>query len=254
MSTDKERLQQLEESYRKLWDDHIALKEAIKENYAEFKEIRDRLGIQAIENKPVPRSEESVSVPSVVTPVVSESSAPVVEQRVAREVPKAAEKSTWEQYIGEQLLSKIGIVILIIGVGIGAKYAIDHELLSPGMRIAGGYLVAAILGFFAFKFKDKYTSFSAVLISGAMAVAYFMTYVAYTFYNLYPYGLAFSLLLLTTVATVISAIRYNQVVIAHIGLIGAYVLPALLARESSHISTYLIYLAVINGGILVVSF
>ena len=122
------------------------------------------------------------------------------------------------------------------------------------MRIAGGYLVAAILGFFAFKFKDKYTSFSAVLISGAMAVAYFMTYVAYTFYNLYPYGLAFSLLLLTTVATVISAIRYNQVVIAHIGLIGAYVLPALLARESSHISTYLIYLAVINGGILVVSF
>jgi len=254
MSTDKERLQQLEESYRKLWDDHIALKEAIKENYAEFKEIRDRLGIQVIENKLVPRSDESVAAPSVAKPVSSESSAPVVEQRVARELPKAAEKSTWEQYIGEQLLSKIGIIILIIGVGIGAKYAIDHELLSPTMRIAGGYLVAAILGFFAFRFKDKYSSFSAVLVSGAMTVTYFMTYVAYTFYQLYPYSVAFVILLLTTVATVMSAIRFNQVVIAHIGLVGAYVLPALLAKESSHISSYLIYMAVINCGILVVSF
>ncbi|HSK12079.1 MAG TPA: hypothetical protein VK907_02635, partial [Phnomibacter sp.] len=40
-----------------------------------------------------------------------------------------------EKFIGEDLISKIGIVILVIGVGIGTKYAIDHDLISPLTRI-----------------------------------------------------------------------------------------------------------------------
>lgn len=253
MSTDKERLEQLEASYRKLWDEHIALKEAIKQNYAEFKEIRERMGIPEVQSvrqgatevtqePPFPR-EETVVRPIQAKKPVSVAKPPVV-----------SGKSTWEQYIGEQLLSKIGIAVLIIGVGIGAKYAIDHNMLSPVMRIAGGYIIAAILGFFAYRFREKYTSFSAVLVSGAMATTYFMTYAAHVFYHLYPYGLTFALLLLTTMGTVYLALRYNLVVIAHFGLVGAYILPALITKQSSHISNYLVYIAVINTGILVIAF
>ncbi|MBL0314458.1 MAG: hypothetical protein IPP69_01320 [Flavobacteriales bacterium] len=36
-----------------------------------------------------------------------------------------------EKFIGENLISKIGIAITIIGVAFGAKYAIDHGILSP---------------------------------------------------------------------------------------------------------------------------
>jgi hypothetical protein len=249
MSTDKERLEQLEVSYRKLWDEHIALKEAIQKNYAEFKEIRERMGIpEASSVKPaqVEVPQEAVSRQEV-TP-------PIKKPDAATKPSSVPEKSSWEQYIGEQLLSKIGIAVLVIGVGIGAKYAIDHNMLSPAMRIAGGYMIAAILGFFAYRFREKYTGFSAVLVSGAMATTYFMTYAAHIFYHLYPYGLTFALLLLTTIATVFLALRYNLVVIAHFGLVGAYILPALITKQSSHISNYLIYIAVINAGILVIAF
>ena len=260
MSTDYERIRQLEESYRKLWEQHLELKESIRVNYAEFKEIRDRMGISEAASAPQATPQPTIAPQSREIPPTPTAS-PVPEKKgwpedPVKTVKPAApkEKSTWEEYIGEQLLSKIGIVILIIGVGIGAKYAIDHQLLSPAMRITGGYVIAAVLGLFAYRFKEKYTAFSAVLVSGALAVTYFMTYAAYVFYGLYPYWLAFTLLFLTTGATVASALRYNLVIIAHIGLVGAYILPALISNQSNHISNYLIYMAVINGGILVVSF
>ncbi|MDH4472914.1 MAG: DUF2339 domain-containing protein [Fluviicola sp.] len=260
MSTDNERIRQLEESYRKLWEQHLELKESIRVNYAEFKDIRDRMGIPEAESAPQATPEPVIAPNSREIPPTA-SPSPVPEKKgwpedPVKTVKPAApkEKSTWEEYIGEQLLSKIGIVILIIGVGIGAKYAIDHQLLSPAMRILGGYGIAAVLGLFAYRFKGKYTAFSAVLASGALAVTYFMTYAAYVFYGLYPYWLAFTLLFLTTGATVVSALRYNMVIIAHIGLVGAYVLPVLISNQSNHISSYLIYMAVINGGILAVSF
>src|SRR5438128_466023 len=52
-----------------------------------------------------------------------------------------------EDFIGTNLISKIGILVTIIGVFIGAKYAIDNELISPFTRIMAGYFSAAILIF-----------------------------------------------------------------------------------------------------------
>ncbi|HEX8637054.1 MAG TPA: DUF2339 domain-containing protein, partial [Pyrinomonadaceae bacterium] len=79
-----------------------------------------------------------------------------------------SEKSDLEKFIGENLISKIGIVILIIGVGIGAKYAIDNDLISPLGRIIIGYAFGFGLLGFAVKLKEKYLNFSSVLLSGGM--------------------------------------------------------------------------------------
>jgi len=46
-----------------------------------------------------------------------------------------------EKFIGENLINKVGIAVLIIGVGIGVKYAIDNDLISPLVRIISGYFV-----------------------------------------------------------------------------------------------------------------
>ena len=62
--------------------------------------------------------------------------------------PKPPSQKNLEKFIGENLISKIGIVILIIGVAIGAKYAIDKNLISPLMRIIIGYAFGfGLLGF-----------------------------------------------------------------------------------------------------------
>ena len=137
-----------------------------------------------------------------------------------------------EKIIGENLISKIGIAILVLGVGIGTKYAIEHELISPLTRIILGYLVGLGLLGFAMKLKKKYDNFSAVLLSGAMAILYFITFAAYNFFGLLPQTLTFVLMVVFTVFTVVASLNYNKQVIAHIGLVGAYAVPFLLSDGS----------------------
>jgi uncharacterized membrane protein len=158
-----------------------------------------------------------------------------------------------EKFIGENLINKIGIIITVIGVGIGAKYAIDHELISPLTRIILGYLVGLGLLGFAIKLKPKYESFSAVLLSGAMAIMYLITFSAYSLYNLFPQAAAFGVMVLFTVFTVLAALNYNRQVIAHIGLVGAYAVPFLLSDGSGKVAILYSYMAIINTGILAIA-
>lgn len=163
-------------------------------------------------------------------------------------------KTDLEKLIGENLINKIGIAITIIGVSIGAKYAIDHQLISPLTRIVLGYLVGLALLGFSIKLKKKYGNFSAVLLSGAMAILYFITYAAYSFYDLIPQILTFALMVVFTAFTVVAALNYNRQVIAHIGLVGAYAVPFLLSDGSGKVAVLFTYMAIINTGILIIAF
>lgn len=166
---------------------------------------------------------------------------------------KKFEKSNLERFIGENLISKIGILILIIGVAIGAKYAIDKNLISPLMRIIIGYVFGFGLLGFAFNLKEKYLSFSAVLLSGAMAIMYFITFFAHSPYDIFNQTLAFVLMLIFTAFTVGAAINFSRQVIANIGLVGAYAIPFLLSNNTGNYAFLFTYVAIINIGILAIS-
>ncbi len=169
-------------------------------------------------------------------------------------IKKEKTKSNLEKFIGENLINKIGIAVTIIGVGIGAKYAIDHELISPLTRIILGYLVGLGLLGFAFRLKKQYENFSAVLLSGSMAIVYFITFAAYSFFGLITLVPAFALMVIFTIFTVGAAITYNKQVVALIGLVGAYAVPFLLDSGSGKVAILFSYMAVINIGILAISF
>jgi len=159
-----------------------------------------------------------------------------------------------EKFIGENLINKIGIAITVIGVAIGAKYSIEHELISPLTRIILGYLAGIALMAVGIKLKKKYESYSAVLVSGSIAILYFITYAAYSFYDLIPQVFAFGLMVIFTAFTVVAAINYNRQVIAHIGLVGAYAVPFLLSDGSGKVEILFSYMAIINFGILIIAF
>jgi uncharacterized membrane protein len=162
-------------------------------------------------------------------------------------------KSGIENFIGENLINKIGIAITVLGVAIGAKYSIEHELISPLTRIILGYLMGLILLGFGIKLKTAYENFSAVLVSGAIAILYFITYAAYSFYSLFPQLPAFLLMVVFTGFAVVAAIKYDKQVIAHIGLVGAYAVPFLLSEGSGKVAIMFTYMAIINIGILLIA-
>lgn len=159
-----------------------------------------------------------------------------------------------ENFIGTNLISKIGILITIIGVFIGAKYAIDKELISPLMRIIFSYFFAAVLFFAALRLKPKYENFSAILMGGGLAVTYFITYIAFSFYQLFPQSIAFAIMVLITAAAVGFALWYNQKVIAFTGQVAAYAIPFLLGDRSGNAAVLFTYISIINIGLLVLSF
>lgn len=163
-------------------------------------------------------------------------------------------KSNLEKFIGENLINKIGIIITVIGVAIGAKYSIEHQLISPLTRIILGYLMGLALMGFGIKLKKKYENYSAVLVSGSIAILYFITYSSYSFYDLIPQGMSFGLMVVFTVFAVVAAINYNKQIIAHIGLVGAYAVPFLLSDGSGKVAVLFSYMAIINIGILLIAF
>lgn len=163
-------------------------------------------------------------------------------------------KSNIEKFIGENLISKIGIVITVIGVAIGAKYAIDHQIISPLARIILGYIFSlAMLGTGVY-LKKNYLNFSAVLVSGALAIMYFITYASYSFYQLIPQVAAFAMMVVFTSFAVAASLNYNRQVIALIGLVGAYAVPFLLSDGSGRVAVLFTYTAIINIGILIIAF
>ncbi len=169
-----------------------------------------------------------------------------------RKLPKI--KTNLEKFIGENLINKIGIAITVIGVAIGAKYSIEHDLISPLTRIILGYLTGIGLLIIGVRLRKRYKDYSAVLVSGSIAIMYFITYAAYSFYDLIPQVMAFALMVIFTAFAVIAAITYNRQVIAHVGLVGAYAVPFLLSDGSGRIAILFSYMSIINTGILVVSF
>jgi uncharacterized membrane protein len=160
----------------------------------------------------------------------------------------------FEKFIGENIISKIGIVILVTGVGIGTKYAIDKELLSPIARIILGYLLGAGVLFSAIRLKEKYENFSAILVSGAMAIFYLITFAAYDFYGLISQGLAFGLMVVFTLFTVSASLLYNRQWIALFGMVGAYGVPFLLSDGSGRVMVLFGYISLLNLGIFAVAY
>lgn len=168
--------------------------------------------------------------------------------------PAKKMKTPIEEFIGTNLLNKVGIAVLVIGIGFGAKYSIDHNLINPLTRIISGYFWGVALIVLALRLKKSHKNFSAVLLSGGMAVFYFITFAAYDFYELIPQTMAFVLMVVFTAFTVFAATQYDEEVIGIIGLVGAYAVPFLLSDGSGRVVILFSYITIINTGILVLAF
>lgn len=226
------------------------------------KEIYQLTAAETAPSEKPPITEQPAPIEPVSKPTVTVAGPPIKHPKVIaapQHTPTPANpsppvRSNLEKFIGENLINKIGIAITIIGVAIGAKYSIEHDLISPLTRIILGYLFGIGLLVVGMRLKAQYTNYSAVLVSGAIAILYFITYIGYSFYDLMPPAVAFLLMLLFTAFTVVAALHFEQQIIALIGLVGAYAVPFLVGDNSGNVVVFLGYIAIINVGMLVIAF
>lgn len=222
----------------------------------EIDELRSAINkLKVDEAKLSPKQETPINLPKMQeNPAATQFPLADTTAEMLKEKKRSRIKDDLEKFIGENLINKIGIAITIVGVSIGVKYSIDHDLITPLLRVISGYLTGIVLLLVGAKLKSNYEQYSAVLISGAMAILYFITFAAYSYYDLMDVATAFGVMVLFTIFTVLASISYNRQVISLIGMVGAYAVPFLLSSDSGKVHILLSYITIINIGILVVAY
>ncbi|HXO77256.1 MAG TPA: DUF2339 domain-containing protein, partial [Puia sp.] len=174
-------------------------------------------------------------------------------------LPTAAEKAgqtepDLEKFIGENLISKIGIAILVLAIGFFVKYAIDNDWIGPIGRVGIGVLCGGILIGLAHWLRKSYTAFSSVLVGGGLAVLYFSIALAYHQYQLFGQTTAFIIMLVITVFSVLLSLLYDRQELAIIALVGGFVTPFLVSNGSGNYRVLFSYLLILNAGLLVIAY
>ena len=125
--------------------------------------------IPITEPEPKPVNTEQIPEPVVQqAPVQETQEEPTYTPQHVQETAK--EGFNFERFIGENLINKIGIGVLVIGIGLFVKYAIDNEWLNETARVVVGFLCGGALLGAAYRFRKAYRAFSSVLTGGAIVV------------------------------------------------------------------------------------
>ncbi len=159
-----------------------------------------------------------------------------------------------EKFIGENLINKIGIAILVLSIGYFVKYAIDSNWIGEIGRVAIGVVCGGILIGVAHKMRNDYDAFSSVLVGGGLAVFYFTITLAFHQFNLFNQITAFIILIVITIFAVVLSLLYNKQELAVIALVGGILSPFLLSTGNANYNSLLLYLVILNIGLLVIAY
>jgi uncharacterized membrane protein len=159
-----------------------------------------------------------------------------------------------EKFIGENLVPKIGIAILVLAIGFFVKYAIDNNWIGPVGRVGIGVLCGGILIGVAHRLRKSYTAFSSVLVGGGLAVLYFTITLAYHQFYLFNQTAAFIILIVITCFAVALSMLYDRQELAVIALIGGLSSPFMVSSGNANYHALFIYLVILNAGLLIIAY
>lgn len=159
-----------------------------------------------------------------------------------------------EKFIGENLINKIGIAILVLAIGFFVKYAIDNNWVGPIGRVGIGVMCGGILIGIAHKLRNSYTAFSSVLVGGGLAILYFTITLAYHQFHLFGQTASFIILIVITIFAVVLSLLYNKQELAVIALVGGLASPFMVSSGQANFNALFIYLVILNAGLVVIAY
>lgn len=217
-------------------------------------------------------------IPEIIKPVVEElvDEKPIqVQERVEFQVkpepvpfspPKSVvPQKTWfetfkennpdlEKFIGENLINKLGILILVLGISFFVKFAIARDWINEPARVGIGILCGALVMGIAHKLKKNYAAFSSVLVAGAISIFYFTIAIAFHDYQLFSQTVAFAIMTVITIFSVLVSVSYNRQELAVLSLIGGFAVPFMVSTGEGNYVVLFTYIALLNTGILAIAY
>lgn len=203
--------------------------------------------------EPAPAAPEPRPVAPEPPPVAPE---PPEAERLAppplekREPPKPARRWNLEELIGAKLLVWIGAAAMALG---GAFLVmISFAAFGPGMRVASGVLLGAVLMGAGEWLRRSYSYLAQGLTAAGVAALFAAFYAAVHLYALVGPVVGFILMALTTAAAVVLSLRQG-IIVAAIGLVGGFLTPALVSGGEPNMALLFSYLLLLQGALILVT-
>ncbi len=156
-------------------------------------------------------------------------------------------RKDFEQMIGEGLVSKVGVLLITIGVFTMLNVAEVNWLLNEYVRTLIGMGIAFAMLFTAHRLRQTNETFSSLFIYGSLAVFYYTTYLGYHDYGVFNQAFAFFLDSLITLVALGLAVIYSRKSLAVLAMIGAYATPFIVNADDDFSNTLFFgYLLVMN--------
>ncbi len=211
---------------------------------------------------------EPEQVPEPAPPPVQEAIAPAP----AEPPPAAAEKTevklpppvspSFDERIAAKVkafftegnvILRIGLLVLFFGVAFLLKYAADRNLISIELRLLGVALGGMALLGFGWRQRTAKPGFALLAQGGGIGIIYLTVFAAFKLYHLLPSPLAFILMLGLVAASTALALLQDSSPMALFGAAGGFLAPVLLSTDSGNHVALFSYYALLNSGILAVS-
>lgn len=164
-----------------------------------------------------------------------------------------AENPDMEKFIGENLINKIGIAILVAGIGYFVRFAIAQEWIGEVGRVLIGVLAGGGLLAVAHRLRARFAAFSSVLVAGGLSVLYFTIAIAFSDYTIFSQTAAFAIMVVITGFAVALSIAYNRVELAVMSLVGGFATPFMVSSGQGNYVVLFTYILILDGGMLVLS-
>lgn len=217
---------------------------------------------QAADRPPIPESDtdepiakaENASVIEDEPESVETKAETITDNQTVTDAPYESKTSgTWEKFIGENLFNKIGILILIVGIGFFVKYAIDNNWINETARTALGIFVGLSLWGIAYRIRNSYRNFSSVLAGGGFAVCFVTIAIAFHIYRLFSPAATLAALVVLTAVMISVALRFDRQELAVISIIGGFSAPFIASGNGGSFLFILGYAAILNGAVLAIT-
>ncbi len=208
------------------------------------------------------------AAPRVVAPKTSEPRQPSQFEQGAKEI--LAKAWNWiivgeehrptgvsmEYAIATNWLLRIGVLVLIVGIGFFLKYSVEHGLIGPIGRVSVSLLGGVSMLVIGMRIlSGRYRLLGQGLMGAGIATLYFAIFAAANFYQLIGFSEAFALMVFVTLCAGAVAVRFDSALVAVLGIIGGYGTPLILPTvEAVSFVRLFSYILILGIGVFGISY
>ena len=153
--------------------------------------------------------------------------------------------------IASQWLLRVGILLLVFGIGFFLNYSIENDLISPFGRV--GITTAVGFGLLwggVSLLKGRYDILGQGLIGAGISALYGAAYTSGNVFHLVSANMAFGLLAGVTALAGGLAVRFHLILAAILGILGGYLTPLLIDSPTTNFVALYGYMLILGVGVL----